>query len=173
MTAWVAYTPSGREMDVQEAYEAVGLECHVPRRVDVKRAGNRRRPDVVVSAYLPNYVFIWAADHQYAWMKDVKHVRSIMGIGPGSERAVRAFISRVESDFAARMSQIEASERVAEYNPGDLLQIITGPFAGQVARFTRMVEGANDIFPSVFASMDLMGRETGVRLDPLHVRKAG
>lgn len=173
MTAWAAYTGKGQEFAVQEACEAIGVTCFVPRKVEVKRIRTRRRPDVFVTPYLPNYAFIWATDEQYHWLKDVKPVRSIMGIGPGSERLVRAFIDRVESDFAARMAQIEAGERVAEYNPGDLLEIIAGPFAGQLARFGRMIETSQDIFPSISANMDLMGRETRVKLDPLQVRKAG
>ena len=171
MTRWAAYTRAGNELDAQEECEALGIVCHGPRRVDMIRQGKRRRPDAVVRPFLPNYVFIHATPDEWHILKASKHVRSMMGIGDGSARLVHQFITRVEADFAQRMAQIEAGQRVDEYEEGDLLEIIAGPFAGKLAKFKRIAEGAG-IFPEVIAEADLLGQAVTLRLDPLVARRA-
>jgi transcription antitermination factor NusG len=169
MTLYAFYTR--REFEAQAEAEALGLTCYVPRRVDLIRQGNRRRPDAVVRPYLPGYVFIDTDNHGWQALKGSKHLRSWIGIGGGNARQVMQFIDRVEADYQARMAQIEAGQRVDEYEPGDLLQIIAGPFAGQLARFQRVAEGAG-MFPELIAEGDLFGQAVTIRLDPLAARKA-
>lgn len=169
---WVIATANKHELDVQEQLEAIGLQAIAPRRVDMIRQGKRRRPDAVISAYLPGYVFAWFGDDDWHAVREAKHVINLMGVSPQTERHVRAFIARVEADFAARMAQIEAGERVSEYNPGDLLTILAGPFAGQLARFGRMVERAHVLVPQIEATLDVFGRPVRVELDPIAVKKA-
>lgn len=170
MTLYAAYVRTGKEFDAQEECDTLGIVCHVPRRVDMIRQGKRRRPDPVVRPFLPNYVFIEATPEQWHALKDTKHIRTTLGIGEGSARLVHRFIASVEADYAQRMAQIEAGQRVDEYNEGDALEIIAGPLAGQLARFKRIAEGAG-IFPEVVAELDLMGQAVTVRLDPLAARK--
>ena len=172
MTLWVIATTNGREFDLQEQLEALGLKCDVPRRVDLIRQGKRRRPDAITSAYLPGYAFAWFEAEDWHAIKGAKYVRTMMGVSAQSERLVRAFLARVEGDYLARMSQIEAGERISEYNPGDLLQIMTGPFAGQLATFARIVQSAHDVFPSVEAELDVFGRKVKVQVDPIAARRA-
>jgi transcription antitermination factor NusG len=62
------------------------------------------------------------------------------------------------------------NQRVAEYKPGELLHIIAGPLAGQMATFIRMIERADETFPEIEASLTLMGREVKTRVDPIHAR---
>jgi hypothetical protein len=59
------------------------------------------------------------------------------------------------------------------YTPGDLLEVICGPFAGTVMAFGRMVERGAVMAPEIEATMTLFGRESTVRLDPLSIKKAG
>jgi transcription antitermination factor NusG len=168
MTLYAYYTR--REFDAQEEAETLGLTCHVPRRVDLIRQGKRRRPDPVIRPYLPGYVFVETDADGWHMLKASKHLRTWMGIGPKEAERVMQFIARVESDFTQRMAQIEAGERVSEYAPGDLLQIIAGPFSGQLARFKRIAEGA--MFPEVVAETELMGQSVTIRLDPLAAKRA-
>lgn len=172
MTLWVIATTNGQEQNVQEQIEALGLTCAVPLRVDVIRQGKRRRPDVVERAYLPGYAFAWFGAEDWHAIRGAKHVRTMMGVSAQSERLVRAFIASVQADYEARMAQISAGLRVEEYNPGDLLQIMTGPFAGQLARFTRMLETAHDVFPVIEAEFELFGRTAKVQVDPIAARRA-
>lgn len=171
MAMWIAYTPKGREFDAQEEAEALGLWAMVPRRVDMLRKGFNRRAEPVISAYLPNYMFFRSGNEGWHWMKGSKTVRTVMGVSPGNAALVDQFIDRVETDFAARMAQIEAGQRVDEYEPGDLLQIVTGPFAGVVASFKRVAEGAS-MFPELVVETQLFGQAVTVRVDPIAARRA-
>jgi transcription antitermination factor NusG len=143
----------------------------VPRRVDMLRKGFNRRAEPVISAYLPNYMFFRSGNEGWHWMKGSKTVRTVMGVSPGNAALVDQFIERVETDFAARMAQIEAGQRVDEYEPGDLLQIVTGPFAGVVASFKRVAEGAS-MFPELVVETQLFGQAVTVRVDPIAARRA-
>lgn len=172
MTLWLAYATTAQELNAQEACEALGYTAIVPRKVEAVRRGKKRWAEAIVSPYLPNYVWVEGGPDAFYAIRDIKEFRgSAMGITPQSERGVRAFIERVERDFATRMAQIEAGERVAEYQPGDLLSEMTGPFAGKVARFRRMIESAYSLFPSIEAEMELMGRVVRVKMDPINVRR--
>ena len=171
MAMWIAYTPKGREFDAQEEAEALGLWAMVPRRVDMLRKGFNRRAEPVISAYLPNYMFFRSGNEGWHWMKGSKTVRTVMGVSPGNAALVDQFIDRVEADFAARIAQIEAGQRVDEYEPGDLLQIVTGPFAGVVASFKRVAEGAS-MFPELVVETQLFGQAVTVRVDPIAARRA-
>lgn len=168
MTLFAFYTR--REFDAQEEAAALGLTCYVPRRVDLIRQGKRRRPDVVERPFLPGYVFVETDAEGWHMLKGSKHFRQWLGIGPSEARRVMEFIGRIDAEYAARMAQIEAGERVSEYNEGDLLEIIQGPLTGQLARFKRIAEGA--IFPEVVAEVDMMGQSVTVKLDVLAARKA-
>ncbi len=169
MTLYAFYTR--REFDAQEEAETLGLTCYVPRRVDLIRQGKRRRPDAVIRPYLPGYVFIETDAHGWHMLKGSKHLRSWIGIGEGNARQVMAFINRVEGDFAQRMRQIEAGERVSEYAENDLLEILDGGFKEKLLKFSRVVERANG-FPLIVAKTEMFGREVEIPLDPLNVRRA-
>jgi transcription antitermination factor NusG len=169
MVLYAFYTR--REFDAQAEAEALGITCYVPRRVDMLRTGKKRRPDPVIRPYLPGYLFAETDAAGWHMLRGTKHLRTWMGIGPNEAANVMRFIDRVEAEYQHRMAQIEAGERVSEYQPDDLLQIIAGPFQGQLARFKRIAEGA--MFPEVVAEADIMGQAVTIRLDPLAARKAG
>ena len=168
MTLWAAYVR--REFDAAEECEVLGIPCYVPRKVEMIRQGKRRRPDAVMRAVLPGYIFIETDAHGWHALKASKHIKSMMGIGPNEARRVMQFIDRCEADYQARMAQIEAGERVSEYQAGEVLEIIQGPLTGQLARFKRIAEGA--MFPEVVAEVDMMGQAVTIKLDPLAARKA-
>jgi transcription antitermination factor NusG len=170
-TLWIVYARTGREFDVEEQATTLGIQAIVPRRVDIIRRGKRRWPDAIESPFLPNYVFVWMTDEEWHWLRDIKEVASIMGVIPQYEPIIRRFIDRVGADHDARMAQIAAGQRVAEYEPDDVLQIISGPLQGQMARFRKMVERADELFPKIAADMELMGRIVPVEIDPLDARK--
>lgn len=172
MSLYAACVTQGTEFALVEDCTALGIEAIAPRRVDAVRTGKKRWPEPKVSPYLPGYVFTRLTPEHWHWTKDIRYLRSLLIIPPQAERSIQAFIDRVEGDYAQRMAQIEAGERLAQYCPGDLLSIIAGPFAGELARFSRMIEKAAAMFPEIEASMPIMGGETKMRLDPLSVRRA-
>lgn len=172
---WIAYAASGHEFSVQEQCEVLGYACDVPRRVDMIRHAKRRRPDKVIRPFLPNYVFIHGDDSAFHALREIKELRgTALGIGDNEARRVKAFIAKVEADFTERLAQIEAGERLSEYRPGDVLTLMTGPFAGQLATFRRMVENARDVFPKIEAELavNLMGKPVTAIVDPINARRA-
>jgi transcription antitermination factor NusG len=114
-----------------------------------------------------------------------------MGVPAGKPtEKIRDFIDAVESTFAAKEVEIdravdimrnreaskearrEALRVMQAYTPGDLLEVICGPFAGTIVAFGAMVERAASKLPEIEVS--LSGLEWGtMRMDPLHVRKVG
>lgn len=191
MTQWIAYVPTGQEFALVEDCEALGVEAIAPRKVEAVRTGNRRWPEKRITPYLGNYVFVTATADQWYWLKDIRYVRSIMGVPPGEQRRVRDFLDAVETTFAAKEAEIdravetmrdreaskearrEALRVMQSYTPSDLLEVLCGAFAGQIVAFGRMVERGIAMTPEIEATFTLFGRETSVRLDPLHVRKVG
>ena len=169
-TMFIAYASSGFEFSAQEEAEALDLWAVVPRKVEMIRMGKNRRPDAVVTPYLPNYLFLRATAQEWHWLRTSKHCRSMMAVVPQAEKLVVQFIDKVEADYAQRMAQIEAGQRVDEYEPGDLLEIIAGPFAGTMARFKRVAEG-NSIFPQLITEAKMFGQSITVRVDPLDARR--
>lgn len=170
MSMWFTYTRAGQEFDLQDEMRALGLWAVAPRKVELVRQGKRRRPDTVVSPYLPGYLFFQADDDQWHQIRAKRLVRSTMGMTEASARDAMRFIARVEADYTARMAEIEAGIRVAEYNPGDLLQIMCGPLAGHIAAFVAMQEGSD--FPRIRAEVALFGTSVPVTLDPISAKRA-
>lgn len=171
---WIAYATAGAEFSAQEQCEVLGYTCQVPRKIEVIRKAKRRFPDVTVTPLLPNYLFISGGDDAFHAVKAIKEIRGIIGIGPQSAKQVQSFIDHVEADFESRSAQIAAGQRVAEYRPGDLLTLMTGPFAGQAARFRRMIED-NSAFPKIEAELtiSLMGKPVMAIVDPINAKRAG
>lgn len=187
MTLWLAYVPHGMEFALVEDCEAIGVSAVVPRKVEAVRTGNNRWPEARTTAYLPNYAFVEATAEEWHWLREIRYIRDIMGVTPREARDVMAFIAAVEADYAIRSAEIEAAQKVLkdreaskearraamaamrQYTPGDMLEVLTGPFAGRVAAFGAMVERAASMTPLIMAEVEGLK----VQFDPLAVRKAG
>lgn len=191
MTQWIAYVPTGQEFALVEDCEALGITAIAPRKVEAVRTGNKRYPEKRVMPYLGNYVFVTATAEEWHFLKDVKYLRSLMAVPPKEERRVQSFCDLVEAGFIAKEAEIDRAVQIMRnreaskearraaialmqnYQPSDLLEVICGPFAGSIMAFGRMVERAGSLTPEIEATMTLFGRESTVRLDPLHIKKAG
>lgn len=174
-TWWLGYAKAGREFEVRDELRGMGITCEVPRKVEAKRVPTKRTPVAVTTPYLGNYVFIHCSNDQWHQAHGTKHLASTMQ--PISEQFTRRhlmeFIDRVELDYSTRMDAIRAGEQVSEYEPGDRIEILSGPLKGQMATFKRIVENANELFPRIEAEGQLFGRAVKVDVDPIHARKAG
>ena len=190
MTQWIAYVPTGQEFALVEDCEALGIHAIAPRKVEAVRTGNKRYPEPRVTPYLGNYVFVTATAEEYYWLRDIKYVRDIMGVIPQWAPRLAEFCDTIERQYCERMAEIEKAQAVMRnqeaskearrealkvmqaYTPGDLLEVICGPLAGQIVAFGAMVERAASKLPEIEVS--LQGLEWGaMRMDPLHVRKVG
>lgn len=186
---WSAYAKAKREIEVAESIRALGLDARVALKVEAIRRGKKRWAEPVTTPLLPNIIFIRCTDEEWHLLRGVKGLAHTMHPVPtklverrhvrlrdGTEQpyeGLMAFIERAEEVHAARMAEFEATQRLSEFQEGDLLEILGGPLAGQLARFRKLVETAHDAFPRIKADLALMGGTVAVDLDPLHARKAG
>jgi len=170
---WFGYAKAGREFEVQQSLRDLGIRCEVPRKVEAKRVPTKRMPVAVTTPYLGNYVFIECSGDQWHLAHTVKHLASTMvPIGQReAERDLASFMRRTEDAYQARAAAIEAGERVVEYKQGDTVEILSGPLAGKLATFRRIVETAQDLFPRLEADVVILGGTTKVNLDPIHARR--
>lgn len=153
---------------VQQELQAKGIICHCAKVIEVKRVGKRRRPDAIVRPLLPNYIFVECSDSQFLDVVSTKHVASTMAAIPkGAEPSVMAFLRSAQADFDRNMAKIAAGERIEQFRDGDLLKVLNGPLAGLTARFRGIIE--HDLFPSVRAEVEFMGRTVKAELDVLDV----
>jgi transcription antitermination factor NusG len=174
MSWCVWYARKGHEMEAQAEIEKLGIRAVVPLSVEAVRRGYRRRAEPVVSPVLPNYVFTDGDATDWHAVASVAKLAPTMIFLADSvaRRYLLPFIAKTEADFTERMAAIEAGRRLEEYRPGDALAILSGPFEGQLARFRRIVETSFDYFPMIEADMEMFGRITTVKVDPIKARKA-
>lgn len=170
---WLAYAKAGKEFEVQQALADIDVTAHCARQVEAKRVGKRRRPDIFIEPLLPNYIFIDCAAEQYLDVVAIKHLAGTMSMIPSADqRSVHRFLDIAEGEFTDRMARIEAGERVDEFAVGDVLEVLDGLFSEFEATFKHILEGDKGVFPSVVASVDMMGQAVEVKFDVLDVRKA-
>ena len=143
-THYIAYAPTRTELAAQEICDDLDIPCIVPRKVDGFRQGNRRWPDPIIRPLWPNVALLTLTDVQWHQLRRLPKPRfrgTFRMIDPREwERYVLPVIRRVEQDFQFRMEQIEAGHRIEEYEIGDILEMMGGPFIGQMLRFIGMVE---------------------------------
>lgn len=188
MTQWIAYVSAGQEFALVEDCEVLGITAQAPRKVEAVRTGNKRYPEPRVTPYLGNYVFVEANADEWHWLNGIKYLRSMMAVPQAEVRRIQSFCDMVEAQYAIRVAEIaqaaavmrdreaskdarrEALKVMQAYSPGDLLEVICGPFAGQIVAFGAMVERAASNLPEIEVSMG--GLEWGtMRMDPLHLKR--
>lgn len=175
MTLWIGYARSGKEIEVSVAIEDLGIRCHIALQAEAKRSGKKRRPDLIISPVLPNYIFIEADVEQWFELAQVKHLAMTKTVCPSASiPGVMRFLTASQAKYAERMAKIQAGERLEEFQPNDLIKIISGPLEGQLARFKRIVEeSGDDMFPMVEGEFEMMGQVVTSRFDTLTVKKVG
>ena len=170
---WIGYAKAGHEFTVRDDIEATGASAWVARQINAKRVPTSRVAVAVVAPYLSNYVFINCTDDQWHLLRGVKHLAaSLSPISPkAAARYLDPFKAKVDADFTARQGAIAAGERVMEYSDGDVLEIMAGPLAGQLATFRALAETDHDMFPRIRADVRIFGGVTSIDLDPIHARR--
>jgi len=170
---WIAYAARGHELEAEEAIRALGIEVWVAKRIEMRRSPTGRRWRAEVEPFLPNYVFINCTDEQWHKLREVKHIaQSMLSI---SEQAARIYLQpfrdKIDADFAERRALVDAGEHVQAYNPGDMIELESGPLAGILLTFRRMVETDKPEFPKIIAAVTLFGKEGEIEIDPINVKR--
>ena len=163
------------EFAVEQQLQVMGITAWTPRKITFVRRGKKRHPEPVTEPYLPGYVF---ADIPAEFFHDALQARgafsTTLHLSAGSLAAVRAFQRRVEADNAEANRIIAANDRAAmvQFNPGDALEILAGPFAERLVRFRRMVIAGNPAVPQVEWETDMLGQMVRGTVDVLDVKPA-
>lgn len=179
MGIWLGYAKTGKEADVARAIRRMGLRAEVPRNVVVKRRGKRRYAEPVVSPVFPNVVMIDCSDAEWYNLAKVRFLaRTLIPISQRAyDRDLRPCFAAIRHDALQRLHDIRTgnsrNHRLSEYRIGDELEIIGGVWAGHFAKFRRMVECADALFPMIEATMDiqLLGKDVTAVVDPIITRR--
>lgn len=167
------------EWAVEKALEAMGCTVHDQRAVEFKRKGKKRFPELIYSPCLPGYVFAEIPDDIFG---RAVHVAGAFGSalpipkGQNPEYCPTAAVMRFLYRLATKRKEAERCEGNATmaqaFEMGEPLQILAGPFADQLAKFSGVVHRAHDMHPKIKLDMEVMGQRVPIEIDPLDVRKA-
>lgn len=183
---YLLYARAGREFEVEASIEALGLWASAPKALRKKRVGRTKRDVVFYDApYVPNFLFADIPAQQFLDCLEIKNLAPTLcpippaewrgGLDPkGNQRkGVVHFLDQVQQEYDARDRQRENLEAPAwEFESGQALEILSGPFKGFMATFRRMVEHSHHPFPKVHADAEVFGRTTPFEIDPLDVKLA-
>jgi len=177
---WIGYARGGREFDVEEAIQALGIEVHVAKIRVAVRSGTNREAIPEDRLVLPNYVFIHCTDEQWYSLAGVKYLAARkMMVPPAEVPRIRRFIQTWALEYAANAARIEADilsgKRLSEYRRGDTLEILDGFLQGEMATFREIVEDDEGHLRVVAETVNvtmLGGRPVVVELDPMDTRRA-
>lgn len=161
------------EFAVQQQLTDMGIECWAGRRTEFLRRGKNRYAEAIVSPYLRGYIFANIPEYLFHTAIQSKGLRpTLMAITSREmDDQIKPFMARVDAEDAEAQA-IAARNDIAEmtqYEPGERISILSGPFADRVATFCRMVHGPD--FPLLEFETTLMGRSVYTRIDPLQVAK--
>lgn len=169
----IGHAKAGKEFEVRDAIQALGISASVPRKVEAKRVPTKRTPVPVTKPYLPCSMFIAGTDDLWPQLATVKFLASsfMFQSQKAWERNILPFMDGIEADYMDRMDRIEAGERVQEYDPGDKVHILGGPLHDRIGKFVKLVERAGEL-PKLRVSTEMFGREVETEIDPVYAKRA-
>ena len=146
---------------ISEKIEQIVVPAHDV--TEVKRGKRIQRK----KKYFPGYVLIKSEmdDNIYHMIKNIKKVSGFLGSRgkpvPVSDKEIDKILGQIKDGVAQPKSGIE-------YNVGEKVQVIDGPFAS----FSGMVEGIDEEKSRLKVSVSIFGRPTPVDLEFNQVEKA-
>lgn len=199
---WLAYAVTGKEFIAMDDMKRLDIDHWRGTRVEFERRGKARTADPYDYPALHNYIWIRPTPAQVSRLRDVRFLgKTFHMMGIAAVREFSAFRDKVDAKEAeareivahqeeelriaqqmaamaegrkeqliAKRAMIKAS--MQEYRDGQMIEIRDGILAGEMAKFKRLIIGAEDVHPFIEAEMEMMGRVTTVRVDPLAVRRA-
>ena len=172
-TTYLCYVRGGREFEVEQAIQEMGLGVYCARRMRFIRKGKKRRAEPEVSPYLGNYIFVDIPAERYLDVLAVKYLAGTTYALSGRDmRALGAFKDAVDTEYAEQDRKRRNQEAISEFTPGQALKMLDGQFSDNMLTFRSLVERPHDIYPKIKAEMELFGQTVSVEVDPLQVRAA-
>lgn len=170
---YMLYARGGREFEVAEAMQDIGIDPICETRCVFKRVGKDRRATPHDEPYLPNYIFAQVPEDTYLAVMQIKNISTTTT--PMSKRDLQTVLRYQEAcqaEYEEAQRIIRNKGAVCEYNPGQAMRFLDGRFSDKMLTFRSIVERAHDMHPKVVMDMEMMGRVVRVEADPLDV-KAG
>lgn len=172
---WLGWAVTGKEFVAMDDMDRHGIDYWRGVRVEFERRGKQRTAEPHEYPALHNYIWIRLQSDQAHLLSKVRFLGSTFHIL--NKEALRQFqrFSEIVDAKREEARRIEGNRKAiadyAAYQPGDALEIIGGPLAGEMATFARMIQTAHNLFPTIKAEMELMGRTVPMELDPLDVKR--
>lgn len=172
--AWLGYARTGKEFEVMDKLEALGVEHWRGQRIAFERKGKNRTAEPYTYPALPNYVWFSVPNDRFHLVSAIPHLCStFIALSPANCATLGRFREAADERLAEAQKAVGNRTAIAAYNQGDELEIRDGAFKGFIARFERMVRLAHEQWPLVEATVTIFGRETTAHFDPLSVARAG
>lgn len=198
----LAYAITGKEFVAMDDLTRYGIDHWRGVRIEFERRGKQRTAEPHEYPAIHNYIWLRPEPEQMRHLSGVRFLGSTFHfLGKHAIADLKRFQNEVEAkeqdaraiiaeqqraleiakdkarDAESKRAAMDAQRAMikaslAEYNAGDKIIIRDGVLAGEMATFKRLVQGAKDVFPFVEAEMEMLGRITTVKIDPLAVRRA-
>lgn len=172
----LAYAITGKEFVAMDDLTRYGIDHWRGVRIEFERRGKQRTAEPHEYPAIHNYIWLRPEPAQMQHLSNVRFLGSTFHfISRAGVQQLERFADKVNAEYQKDQRAIGNRKAIADraaFKAGDKLEIVDGPLAGEIARFAKLVQGAQDLFPTIKAEMELMGRVVPVTLDPLAVRKA-
>lgn len=178
-------TTRNKEFEVRDELQAMGLHPWVPLRLMSKYVKERRESVWYDKPYIGKLIFCVIPAIYYRDVVELKHVigkplelsrLDIVGMPASGLRMPRYglndFKASVEAEYADAARARDISGYQCQYQPGQALEMLAGPFEGASAAFQSVIRRAFDAYPKLRVTIDLLGRPVVFEVDPDAVRQA-
>lgn len=162
-----------KQFYVEREIRSLGIDCWMPRKIEFKRTGKKRRAEPFELPYLPNYIFIDLPVERFLEVTGIKYLGSgLIPLRRDDIERMGQFREGIDAEYEKARKAAQNQDAISEYVRGQKLKILDNRFGDQILQFVGMVERAHDPHPKVRAAMDMMGQSVMVEVDPLDVRAA-
>lgn len=172
----LGYAITGKEFVAMDDLDRFGIEHWRGTRIEFERRGKQRTAEAHEYPALHNYIWLRPTSRQMQFLSQVRFLGGTFHwLSRASVRQLQDLRQRIDDRYETAKRIDGNRKAIADYaafRPGDLLEVRDGPLAGEMARFAALIQRSHDLFPTIKAEMEIMGRCVTMVLDPLAVRRA-
>lgn len=170
---WLGYAKGGKELDVMDHLDRLGISFWRGERIKFERRGKSREAEPFIYPALPNYIFLSPEPCQLKDLHNIKYLaKRFKQVPVASMRSISSYQNEVANRMLDAKRAVDNQEAIFLYKKGQELTIKDGPFEGFLAEFEQNVKMFHDPYAKIKASVNVFGRKTLISLDPLSVKEA-